>query len=132
MFPIEGNTRAVIVRGAGVPQITESQPSQSPNFTYVPLAPAYQPPVVRGAREMSREQGRALETLAHAIEYLQDEFVLGCVMHGQDAYRNSELEAIDTLKAVSRTLWFSLPAREPAWRRWLHRSGHAPVITLPM
>lgn len=99
------------------------------NFTYVPLTPVYQPPVMRGPRVITLEAGRALETLAHAIEYLQDEAALEAACNLQ--LRNNELEAIDTLKAASRGLWFSLPVREPFWKRWFAQESHTGVLTLP-
>jgi hypothetical protein len=53
-----------------------------------------------------------------------------------ESFANRELldgcEAIETLKALHRGLWYSLPLRVPLWRRilqWNHRP--AQVITLP-
>ena len=49
--------------------------------------------------------GRALETLAHAIEYLTDEFV-----HQSLAYsaKNEQLEAVRLLMALNRQVYFEL------------------------
>jgi hypothetical protein len=108
----------------------------STTFHYLPLAPPYQPAALGGTRCLTPQQGRALETLAHAIEYLQDELALDCALrgaqHGHVTRRNNALEAIDTLKALSRGLWFSLPLRAPFWRRMLQRHPVAPVIRLPL
>ncbi len=118
-----------------MPPIAECELQQE-TFTYVPLALSYQPTALNGARVVGREEGRALETLAHAVEYLQDEAALNRarVLTEPDGMQqhNNALEAIDTLKAMSRSLWFSLPVREPLWRKIFHRHSGAPVVTLPM
>jgi hypothetical protein len=117
--------------------------SQPEDFTYIALAPPFQPTALNGARIVGREQGRALETLAHAVEYLQDEaahqrayarILAGPGLAGCDLAdaSNNVLEAIDALKACNRNLWFSLPIREPLWRKIFHRHSGAPVVTLPM
>ena len=103
----------------------------SAHFTFVPFAAPNRPAPPSGRRQMTPQQGRALETLAHAIEYLEDEAALsGDFRLG--ANRSPEMEAVATLKAASRNLWASLQVREPLWRRWFHSPDHGTVVTLPM
>jgi len=103
----------------------------SGRFTFVPWNAPRRPAMAVGSRQMTPAQGRALETLAHAIEYLEDEAALtGNFLLG--AKRSPQMEAIASLKAASRNLWASLPTREPLWRRWLHSHDHGTVVTLPM
>jgi hypothetical protein len=70
-------------------------------------------PVMR--RRVSREAGRALETLAHAIEYLADEYV----HNGRvGSVHDPELKAIQILKALNREIYFACPAVPTMWERW--------------
>jgi hypothetical protein len=89
-------------------------------------------PASGSARIVDREHGRALEVLAHAIEYLQDEAMFAWTDGMQQQEHNDSLEAINALKSLSREIWFSLPLREPFWRKMFHRNAHAPVITFPL
>lgn len=100
-------------------------------FTFVPFASPDRPATRRSPRQMAPAQGRALETLAHAIEYLEDEAALYADFRPSPK-RNCELEALAMLKATSRNLWASLPVREPLWRRWFHSPEQATVVTLPL
>ena len=70
-------------------------------------------------RTMTREQGRALETLGHAVEIVS----AGYLHNGADDeildFRGPELEAARILIAAQRELLGSLPLREPlALRLW--------------
>jgi hypothetical protein len=57
-------------------------------------------------RNITPQAGRALDLLAHAIEYLTDEFV-----HQGVAYsaKNEQLEAVQTLMALNRQVYFECP-----------------------
>jgi hypothetical protein len=57
-------------------------------------------------RRISPQAGRAIETLAHAIEYLTDEFV-----HQGFSFsaRNEQLEAVQILMALNRQVYFECP-----------------------
>ena len=57
-------------------------------------------------RNITPQAGRALELLAHAIEYLTDEFV-----HQSLAYsaKNEQLEAVRLLMALNRQVYFECP-----------------------
>jgi hypothetical protein len=57
-------------------------------------------------RRITPQAGRALEILAHAIEYLTDEFV-----HQGLAFssRNGQLQAVQLLMAVNRQVYFECP-----------------------
>jgi hypothetical protein len=57
-------------------------------------------------RRISPQAGRAIEILAHAIEYLADEFV-----HQGIAYsaKNEQLEAVQILMALNRQVYFECP-----------------------
>jgi hypothetical protein len=57
-------------------------------------------------RNITPKAGRALEILAHAIEYLTDEFVhtgLTC------SAKNGQLEAVQMLMALNRQVYFECP-----------------------
>lgn len=57
-------------------------------------------------RRITPQAGRALEILAHSIEYLTDEFV-----HQGRAYsaKNEQLEAVQMLMALNRQVYFECP-----------------------
>ena len=57
-------------------------------------------------RNITPQAGRALEHLAHAIEYLTDEFVYQG--HAYSA-RNEQLEAVKMLMALNRQVYFECP-----------------------
>lgn len=70
-----------------------------------PAVAATQPRVNRG-RRITPEAGRALEKLAHAIEYLTDEFMeQGLVFSA----KNAQLQAVQTLMALNRQVYFECP-----------------------
>jgi hypothetical protein len=57
-------------------------------------------------RRVTPQAGRAIEILAHAIEYLTDEFV-----HQGFTFsaRNEQLEAVRILMALNRQVYFECP-----------------------
>jgi hypothetical protein len=57
-------------------------------------------------RRINPKAGRAIEILAHAIEYLTDEF-----MHQGFTFsaRNEQLEAVQILMALNRQVYFECP-----------------------
>jgi len=61
---------------------------------------------VNHRRRITQDAGRALEILAHAIEYLTDEFV-------QDeralTVKSEQLQAVQTLMALNRQVYFECP-----------------------
>jgi hypothetical protein len=59
-----------------------------------------------GRRRISATSGRALEKLAHAIEYLSDEFV-----HDSSKIRlpEGQLKAIELLMSLNRLIYFECP-----------------------
>jgi hypothetical protein len=57
-------------------------------------------------RRIGPQAGRALDILAHAIEYLNDEFAQQGV---EFSARNEQLEAVRTLMALNRQVYFECP-----------------------
>lgn len=57
-------------------------------------------------RHITPQAGRALEILAHAIEYLADEFVQQGLTPSS---RNGQLQAVQVLMAVNRQVYFECP-----------------------
>jgi len=57
-------------------------------------------------RRITPQEGRALEILGHAIEYLSDEFV-----HQGGAFtaQNGQVEAVQLLMALNRSVYFECP-----------------------
>ena len=91
--------------------------------------------VTRKRRVMTREQGRALEAIGHAVDYLQDIYL----HHGpdQEILRSDSpaMEAVRILVATRRELLNSLPLRETfsqrVWNLLFHRKSSAnpsPVV----
>jgi len=83
-------------------------------------APASTLPVSRvrpnRCRRITPQAGRALDILAHAIEYLTDEFV----QQGLEfSARNEQLQAVQLLMAVNRQIYFECPEVPPIGRRIL-------------
>jgi len=56
-------------------------------------------------RRIGREAGLALEKLAHAIEYLTDEFI----NDASPQFRGSRVEAIELLMSLNRRVYFDCP-----------------------
>lgn len=62
-------------------------------------------------RRMSREAGRAIEMLGHAIEYLADEFSVDC-MSGRVKVTNGippQVTAIQMLMSLNREIYLNCP-----------------------
>ena len=57
-------------------------------------------------RRITPQAGRALDLLAHAIEYLTDEFVHQGLTFSA---RNEQLEAVQMLMALNRQVYFECP-----------------------
>jgi hypothetical protein len=86
------------------------------------------PVVVVAARRriVSRESGRAIEMLGHAIEYLADEFALECMSRQENiaAGMHPRVVAIEILKKCNRVVYLSCPEaprlgeRVRSWLRW--------------
>ena len=57
-------------------------------------------------RRISREAGRALEVIGHAIEYLSDEFIYA---GGSFSARDPQVEAVQLLMALNREIYFNCP-----------------------
>ncbi len=57
-------------------------------------------------RNITPQAGRALEILAHAIEYLTDEFVHQGLTFSA---KNEQLEAVQMLMAINRQVYFECP-----------------------
>lgn len=91
----------------------------------------------RGRRSITREQGRALETLGHAFDYLNDKYAC----QGDDEeiinVRGPHTEALQILILAHREFMWSVPVRETLsarmWKtvfRRKDRSESAPMVTL--
>ena len=94
-----------------------SQPSRS-MAGGIRLAPKAAPFV---RRQLSREGGRAIEILGHAIEYLADEYAVDLADKGPLGSADPRVEAIQILKAANRAVYFSGTEIQPAFeriRRW--------------
>jgi hypothetical protein len=73
-------------------------------------------------RTLSRESGHALEMLGHAIEYLADEYAADVEHTGPLGNADPRVEAIQILKQLNRSVYFSGTELEPPFRRmrrWL-------------
>ena len=60
----------------------------------------------RRRRRITPQAGRALEILAHAIEYLTDEFVHTGLTFSA---RNDQLQAVQMLMALNRQVYYECP-----------------------
>jgi hypothetical protein len=77
-------------------------------------------PFVR--RRLSPEEGRAIEILGHAIEYLADEYCNDAHPKGCLGNADPRIEAIQMLKALNRKIYYSAAKVEPAFtrmKRWV-------------
>jgi len=75
-------------------------------------------------RKISREAGRALEMLGHAIDYLADEFALECMECKGTSGIHPRQEAIELLMAYNREIYLAcpeIPALGDRLRAWLGR-----------
>jgi hypothetical protein len=77
-------------------------------------------PFVR--RQLSPEEGRAIEILGHAIEYLADEYCADAQPKGRLGNADPRIEAIQTLKTLNRLIYYSAAEVKPAFtrmKRWV-------------
>ncbi len=77
-------------------------------------------PFVR--RQLSPEEGRAIEILGHAIEYLADEYCADAQPKGRLGNADPRIEAIQTLKELNRSIYYSATEVQPAFtrmKRWV-------------
>jgi hypothetical protein len=85
------------------------------------LGPAVEArPFVR--RQLSPAEGRALEILGHAIEYLADEYCADAQPKGSLGNGDPRIEAIQTLKALNRDIYYSAAEVQPTFtriKRWV-------------
>ncbi len=95
---------------------------------------AFHPGLALAARRrISPMNGRALEILGHAIEYLTDEYALSAIQVGMLDTRDPRIEAIQMLMALNRQIYYTCPEIEPALRRiarWM-LGMPAPPPTIP-
>jgi hypothetical protein len=68
-------------------------------------------------RQLSSEEGRAIEILGHAIEYLADEYCADTQPKGRLGNADPRIEAIQMLKAVNRSIYYSAAKVEPVFSR---------------
>jgi hypothetical protein len=76
----------------------------------------------RVRRRLTPEGGRAIEILGHAIEYLADEYAVDTAPKVALGSADPRIEAIQVLKALNRSIYFSANEVEPVLRRirrWL-------------
>lgn len=82
----------------------------------------------RMIRGMTPEQGRAIETIGHAVDYLKDCYLT----EGPDEevldFRGPEIDAVGILITAQRQILRSLPLTEPLtlrlWHVLLRRKSH--------
>jgi len=78
-------------------------------------------------RMISPQEGRAIEILGRAIEYLSDEFAVDCLDHSVPVgVMHPRLQAIELLMALNREIYLNCPEApgmgERLWR-WLRFRG---------
>jgi hypothetical protein len=96
--------------------------NQTPTAAPSGLPPGLQPVIQSGSKAAARRKisaidGRALEILGHAIEYLADEYALSCAQIGKLSAADPRVEAIQMLMAVNRQVYYACPVAEPVSRR---------------
>jgi hypothetical protein len=77
-------------------------------------------------RRLSREAGRALEMLGHAIEYLADEYAASVDDRGPLGNADPRVAAIQILKGLNRAVYYGgteVPTGFQRIRRWWQRAG---------
>ena len=78
----------------------------------------------RRARRIAPEQGRAIEKLAHAIEYLTDELTLQCMTARSESFQpQPTLAAIELLKRCNREIYLACPPMPTFTERMRHWFG---------
>jgi hypothetical protein len=68
-------------------------------------------------RRITRESGRALEVLGHAIEYLADEYAFNIVQFGKLERGDPRVDAVHLLMGFNREVYYACPEIEPTWKR---------------
>jgi hypothetical protein len=71
---------------------------------------------------LSPDEGRAIEILGHAIEYLADEYCADVQPKGPLGNADPRIEAIQMLKALNRSIYYSAEEVQPAFtrmKRWV-------------
>ena len=82
----------------------------------------------RRARRIAPEQGRAIEKLAHAIEYLTDELTLQCMTARSESFQpQPTLAAIELLKRCNREIYLACPPIPTFTERMRHWFGRTPA-----
>jgi hypothetical protein len=97
-------------------------PERARSLGPIRLAP---PPVPFVRRQLSRENAQGLEILGHAIEYLIDEYAVDPGDKGPLGNADPRIAAIQTLKALNRSIYLSGAEVQPLWhriRQWFLRS----------
>ncbi len=105
-------------RRAPSPEDSGCSANRSPDFGIT--GPSQPRPFVR--RRLSPQGGRALEILGHAIEYLADEYANDLSDKGPLGNADPRVEAIQILKGLNRTVYYSGTEMPPALdrvKRWL-------------
>ncbi len=93
-----------------------------PNGTMISSSSAHGPRsyvAVQRPRKLSPENGRAIEMLAHAIEYLADEFSVECMNSGVkgSSAELPEMKAIELMKELNRQIYLGCPELPPLFER---------------
>lgn len=94
------------------------------------LAEMHRGSITAERRHITPVNGRALEILGHAIEYLADEYALTSLQLGTLDSGDPRVEAVQILILLNREVYFSNPEHEPLRRRlarWLFRGSAAPA-----
>jgi hypothetical protein len=78
-------------------------PETTTQFSSIAAVPAAAPAI---RRKITPQAGKALELLAHALEYLSDECA---VSHEKEPQLQDCLEAIHLLMALNRGIYFGCP-----------------------
>jgi hypothetical protein len=87
-------------------------------------------------RVLSREQGRALETIGHAVDYLTDSYIHEGTDHGLINFRGPGMDAVHILVGAQRHIHTSLPFVEPfrlrLWQVLLRRKSQLKSAVVPL
>lgn len=87
-------------------------------------------------RVLSREQGRALETIGHAVDYLTDSYIHEGADHDLIDFRSPGMDAVHILVGAQRQIHSSLPFVEPfrlrLWQALLHRKSQLKSTVVPL
>jgi hypothetical protein len=95
----------------------------APSSVFVTL-PVPQPNTKGWSRRIPPTEGRALEVLGHAIEYLADEFVYHSGSLSSLNSNDPQVQAIQMLKAANRQVYFSCPVVPPVGVRLMNLLFH--------